>query len=136
MRLYEEGYKLQENEYLLKIRLNTGHRDYQVPKTGFMTKFNKDGSMPVAFKNWDANRWSVEKPEIPIYVHTEDFKEGWKLYSCRFGQSQNWAALIHPDGFTVEVYLEHFLGIIETNTLVNGEIKGKFKWKDYELIKE
>lgn len=24
MRLYEEGYKLQENEYLLKIRLNTG----------------------------------------------------------------------------------------------------------------
>ena len=41
MRLYEEGYKLQENEYLLKIRLNTGHRDYQVPKTGFMTKFKR-----------------------------------------------------------------------------------------------
>lgn len=136
-REYTPGYVLKDNEFLLKIRLNTGYRGQpESVSTGYITKFNKDGSMPVDFKNWDANRWSPEKPEIPIYIHEEEFKNGWKLHSWRFGKSQNWARLIHPDGFTLEIYLNQFLEIIANDTLVNGELQGRYKWSDHKLIKE
>jgi hypothetical protein len=137
LRLYEEGYQLKENEYLLKIRLNTGYRgQHQSVSTGFITKFNQDGSMPISFKEWDANRWSPEKPEVPIYIHEENYRSGWKLHSWRFGKSQNWASVIHPNGFTLEIYLQQFLEIIENNTIINGEIMGNFKWENRKLIKE
>jgi hypothetical protein len=130
LRLYEEGYQLKENEYLLKTQ---PPRRGTVP-TGFITKFNKDGSMPVAFKDWGKFYPAYETPET--YIHEEFYRSGWKLSSWRFGQSQNWATLIHPNGFTLEIYLQQFLEIVENNTIVNGEIMGNFKWENRKLIKE
>jgi len=71
---------------------------------------------------------------LPTYVFKETTREGWKLISWRFGQSQNWAILLHPERFTVEIYLNQFLEIMQNNTIINGEIIGKFYWKDHTLI--
>ena len=132
MKKYTEGYELKENEYLLKIRKGRECYDMVEPDTGFMTKLNKDGSIPAAFKKW--GHWG-DKPELPTLVIEETFRSGWKLDDWRFGMSLNWASLIHPEGFTVEVYLSEFLDIVKENTIVNGEIKGKFKWEYSKLVK-
>lgn len=130
MELYQEGAKLEENQYLLKIRPN-GDRS----KTGFLTKFNKDGSIPKAFKDW--KYWyDPNKDPLPIYLFEETFRKGWKLQAWRFGMSQNWATVIHPEGFTVEIYLQDFLQIVQNNTIKNGEIIGEFKWEANKLIKK
>lgn len=134
MKKYKEGYELKEDEYLLKIREGN-------PNTGFMTKFNKNGSMPVAFNEWGVGgSWTTEgyvpDESLPIYVIKEKFKSGWKLSSWRFGKSMNWASLIHPEGFTVEIYLQKFLDIILENEVINGELQGEFKWEYSQLIKK
>lgn len=84
---------MKDDEYLLKLRVDS-HRENktQIP-TGFMTKFNKNGSMPVAFKDWGMYRYNTPQEELPIYIHTETFSKGWKLSSWRFGMSQQWAAV-------------------------------------------
>lgn len=124
---YEPGYVLKENEYMLKIRKGS-------PSTGFLTKKNKDGSVPVAFGSWGEGYGSTTK--LPVHVFEEKFRSGWKLSSWRFGQSQNWATLIHPEGFTLEIYLDHFLDIVQENTIVEGVIQGNFMWKGNTLISE
>jgi hypothetical protein len=136
MKKYKEGYELKEDEYLLKIRIEENG-----PDTGFMTKFNKTGKMPVAFKDWGVERrWIDGKYNIgdplQIYVIKEEFRSGWRLDSWRFGKSMNWASLIHPEEFTVEIYLDKFLDIILENRVINGEIKGNFKWEYSKLIKK
>ena len=125
-RVYKEGYVLKDNEYMLKIRIGK-------PSTGFLSKFNKSGSMPVAFDNWGTTYHNPVK--LPIYVFEERPRSGWKLHSWRFGQSQNWATVIHPEGFTLEIYLQQFLEIIEENTIINGVIQGSFYWADNKLIR-
>ena len=128
MQKYESGYELKDNEYLLKIR-SEGEAD----ATGFLSKLTKKGVIPVAFKDWgDAYNY---KANLPIYVIQETFRSGWKLKKWRFGMSQNWASVIHPLGFSVEIYLSQFLDIVLNNTIVNGDIIGEFKWVDNELIK-
>lgn len=124
---YEEGYKLAENEYLLKVR----------GETGFMTKFNKNGSMPVAFDTWEQNKWNpnVKNPKLPIYIVGEIPREGWKIVNWRFGMSQNWATMMHPLGYTVEIYLQDLLEIINNSTVINGELMGEYMWKDHKLVK-
>lgn len=130
MKLYEEGYQLKENEYLLKICENGG----------FLTKFNKDGSIPKAFKDWGniPERWRVKNKtyvDLQIFIFEENFNEGWRIDSWRFGESQNWAKVLHPSGFLIEIYLQQLLEIIMTNTIIDGLIIGKFKWQNHKLIK-
>jgi hypothetical protein len=129
---YEEGQPLAENEYLLKIRDD---------KTGFMSKFTQKGELPKAFKEWggkphytpELGRHTTNIPEIMIM---EEFpRSGWKIVSWRFGQSQNWATVRHPLGFTVEVYLQDLLHVIKCNTVINGELQGEFSWNAHKLIK-
>lgn len=137
MRLYEPGYKLQENEYLLKVR-SGGQRHKTEPATGFLAKLTQKGELSKSFIDW-GGAYDYEKREyLPmpeIQIHTEVLRSGWKLESWRFGQSQNWASVITPEGWTVEIYLSHFLDIIKTHTVVNGEIIGEFKWEANKLIK-
>lgn len=133
MKLYEEGYKLADNELLLKIRPTDTFRE--VP-TGFLTKLTQKGRIPSAFAEWP-NKWNNKTEALPIYIVEEKFRSGWKLHNWCFGESQNWASLIHPDGYTVEVYLQGFLEIIKKHTLVNGELKHDlFKWENHNLIKQ
>jgi hypothetical protein len=134
-RLYTEGYKLQPNEFLLKLRERSGQK---IP-TGFLTKFNNNGSMPVSFEDWGVNHYyNNRRPDdhLPIYIFEETYRSGWKIESWRFGQSQNWATMIHPEGFTVEIYLQQLLEIIQSNTIVNGKLDGKYRWEDKKLIKK
>jgi hypothetical protein len=137
MRLYTEEYQLQENEYLLKVRPCDPR--YPTPKTGFLTKLTQKGALPKAFIDWGTS-WDFYKnrmtPMPPIQIHTETLRQGWKLSSWRFGKSQNWASIITPEGWTIEVYLSHFLDIIQEHTVINGEIQGKFMWRDNKLVKE
>jgi len=92
--LYEEGYKLADNEYMLKV--NCG--------TGFITKFNQNGSMPKAFDTWGEG-WKSEV-KLTTYLFEETYRKGWKINDWRFGMSQNWAEVMHPEGFTLEIYLD------------------------------
>lgn len=124
---YVEGYQLAADEYLLKIRTT----EYAV--TGFLSKFNQNGTIPVKFKGWGR---SHPQPELPILIFTEKFRSGWKLDHWRIGQSQEWASLMHPYGFTLEIYLDNFLEIVKTCTIIEGEIQGNFKWESNKLIKE
>lgn len=132
--------KLQENEYLLKIRPKTkGSKEHD---TGFLSKFNKDGSIPKAFDDWGVqHRYYLDlnhpkEEPLPITVHVETFKKGWKIVAWRFGMSQNWATMLHPDGFTVEIKLQNLLELLKKNTLKKGELVGEFKWEDHKLIKK
>jgi len=134
MKVYTDGYKLEEDEYLLKVQKNVWNDGSD---KGFLTKFNKDGSMPVAFKDWPCRRYTPTSEadfEMPIYIHKERFRPGWRIMSWRFGMSQNWASLIHPDGFTVEVYLDQLLEIIKEFSTSGGTLIGEFKWEGHKLI--
>lgn len=137
-KLYTEGYELKENEYLLKIRDLTGgkHIGENYKPTGYITKYNKDGSVPVNFKNWRQYRYDYnDESNLDIYIHTEEYREGWKIYGYRTGKSQNWAVLLHPDGFTLEIYLEDFFDVIKNTTIINGQLMDMFKWGDKKLVK-
>jgi hypothetical protein len=137
MRLYEPGYKLQENEYLLKVRPAIPRYPNE-PETGFLSKLTQKGELPKAFTDWGKAYDYVKREyttDPPIQIHTEDFRGGWQLESWRFGQSQNWASVITPEGWTVEIYLSHFLDIVKNNTIINGVILGEFKWEANKLIK-
>jgi hypothetical protein len=127
---YTEGYVLGTDEYLLKIRPSGLS---SVPDTGFLAKLTQKGQLPKSFDEWGTNYHQRDK--LPTIVHTETFSSGWKLLSWRFGQSQNWARVVHPKGFTLEIYLQQFLEIMQNNTIIHGKIQGEFKWQDNKLIK-
>lgn len=129
-RKYNPGDKLADDEYLLKIRLV----ESGIIPDGFMSKLKQDGNIPVAFDNWGKGHFTY-KDEPPTYVIKEIFKSGWKVYGHRFGVSQNWAKVIHPDGFILEIYLTDLLDLIKTENIINTEIMGQFKWEKNKLIK-
>lgn len=120
---------LNENEFFLKIR----HIEGQEP-VGFLTKYNKNGTIPIQFSEWKSSQYGGE--ELPIIIHNETYQPGWKLTSWRYGKSQNWARVLHPNGFIIEIYLDNFLEIIEKNIIANGYICGRFKWTNHTLVKE
>lgn len=135
-RLYEAGYQLKDNEYLLKIRPADRWNPYP---TGFLSKLTQKGELPKSFLDWGKERcWKngnlVIENDPEIFVVEENFRSSWKLIKWRFGQSQNWATMLHPDGYTVEIYLQQFLEILQNNTVINSEIQGEFKWQDKKLI--
>lgn len=124
---------LKDNEYLLKIRPKDNR--WTTHDTGFLTKYNKNGSMPKSFLDWGRTYGRTVNSLPEITLHVEDFNKGWKIVSWRFGESQNWATMLHPDGFTVEIYLQNLLELINTNTIKKGVLVGEFKWEDKKLIK-
>jgi hypothetical protein len=142
IREYREEEKLKENQFLLKLRHDnvydsvTGIWSPAKHKTGFLTKLTQKGVIPVKFHEWGGKQWSESGKDHPIYVFEERFRSGWKIVSWRFGKSQNWATVLHPEGFTVEIYLQQFLEVIKESTVVAGDLIGKFKWQDHKLIKE
>jgi len=132
VRDYTPGENLAEDEFLLKIRPNIQRGEILTP-TGFLTKLTQKGAIPKAFESWGTTY--MDKTPLPTYVFREDFHSGWKIVSWRFGQSQNWATMKHPNGFTVEIYLQQLLEIIQQNTVDAGVLIGEFKWADHKLIK-
>lgn len=142
LRDYTTGEPLAENEYLLKIRVdktvkwNPDTKTHDLIgsyKTGFLTKLTQKGQLPKAFEDW--GKTYVDRTTLPTYVFKEFARSGWKIVSWRFGQSQNWATVLHPEGFNVEIYLQQLLEIIRENTIENGVLIGKFYWKDNKLFK-
>lgn len=122
-----EGGELGENQYLLKIRPHD--------KFGFLSKINKTGKIPKLFSEWGNNRYNKDQ-DLPIYIYEETFNSGWKIVDFRGGESRDWAVMIHPQGFKLEIYAENFLEIILQNNLIKGEIIGEFKWEANKLIKK
>jgi hypothetical protein len=123
-------YNLKEDEWLLKVRRKEGK-----PAVGFLTKLNRDGSIPKAFTNWERNVSNTQE-NLPIVVHLEEFTSGWCISDWRYGESRNWAVMLHPDGFTLEIHLEEFLKLLHEITVINGELVGEFKWDKTKLIKQ
>lgn len=125
-RRYDGVSPLGENDFLLRVSGDTG----------FLTKLNKDGSVPKALIAWRKG-WGDPVPsleELDIIIHRESFRQGWKLVSFRGGESQNWAILRHPIGFLVEVHVRNFIKLLQHTTIVNGELQGRFKWDYSQLI--
>ena len=117
--------ELKENEWLLKVdkEFEVEAEDFNCIGKGFMTKLNKDGSIPVNFLEWNQ--------DVGYEVHKEDYSYGWKLVSFRSGKSQNWVILQHPKGFTVEVRAYPFITCTLRNIdIVRGEIMQRCKWND------
>ncbi len=123
---------LLEDEYIYKVD--------ESRQVAFFSKLNKNGSIPVKFGEWGNRRYygqnTSNEPQLPIYIITEEFREGWKLVDWRFGESQNWAILMHPYGFKLEVHIKSLTDIINNTTIINGVLQGKFKWSYSKLIKE
>jgi hypothetical protein len=133
--LYQPGDILEEGQYLLKVIPGTNH--WTKRNTGFFGKFTKTNTIPKAFVNWNYYDYVTRITIDPdIYIFDEYFREGWKIIDWRFGASQNWATLLHPEGFTLDIYLNNLLEICKENTIINSVIQGKFKWQDHKLIKE
>lgn len=127
--IYIPGRILAEDEYLLKIQKHPHHYN----DVGFLAKLNKDGSVPIRFEAWP--RYSYSSSPTPVFVVKETFQEGWRIEGCRFGESQNWAIMLHPDGYTLEIHMIEFIKIIQTITVKDGNLIGKFKWSGYgELL--
>lgn len=128
-RKYKEGDILGENEYLLRVE----------DETGYLAKLNKDGSVPKNFLKWRVPyvRHGSKIPELKdldIMIHRESFGKGWKFVDFRGGESQDWARLLHPLGFEVEVYIHTFIDMIQDHTIINGVLQGQFKWSYSKLI--
>lgn len=119
---------LEEDEFLLKTYLYP-YGNNPVPK-GFMTKLNQDGSIPVKFLQWGSGT------DNPYTIVKEVFASGWRLAGFRTGESRDWAVLLHPNGYTVEIYLKNMMAIVESSIITNGVIEGEFKWEYGNLIKK
>lgn len=141
--LYTPDRILGEDEYILKIR------EYGVSDEtpwGFLTKLTQKNQIPKAFESWgDVHKFGdystgmrplISTTKLPVYVFKETFRSGWKLLGWRFGESQNWASLIHPEGFIVEVKLNKLLETFKVSVLIKGELQGEYKWTYGELIKK
>ena len=115
--------ELKDDEYLLKIYDRSSSAASYI--LGFMTKLNKDGTVPKAFERWQPNYRDTVKD---TFIMTETFKPGWKVHSYRTGKSQDWVKLVHPDGFIIEVYMEDFFEILADTSIIDSEIMGSFKW--------
>jgi hypothetical protein len=141
---YDETYgELLEDQWLLKLRDDVQygwdgkkHFAEKTYKTGFLTKLTKKGELPKAFEAWGGPQYGVSGHDLPIYVFQETYRSGWSLVSWRFGKSQNWARMRHPEGFHLEIYLDDLLNVIKNDSLDQGVIVGEYKWCDNKLIKK
>lgn len=143
VRDYVPGEPLTENEFLLKIRDDKVRKwdrdkgeyiDEGWVKTGFLSKLTQKGQLPKAFEDW--GKTYNDRTPLQTYVFQEDYASGWKIIKWRFGQSQNWATMRHPQGFTVEIYLQQLLEIIQEHNVDVGVLIGEFRWADHRLHKK
>lgn len=132
IKLYQEGEKLKENELLCKVIQRVDYNNQPIyPPIGFLTKLTQKNKIPKSLKDW-GGRWE----DSPIFVIEEEYSINWKVEGYRRGASQTWGVLIHPKGFTVEIYLSNLMEIIKDNYIINGVISGEWKWDNYKLIKK
>jgi hypothetical protein len=141
---YDPTYgELLEDQWLLKLRDDHAYewdeakRKHVVKatyKTGFLTKLTKKGELPKSFESWGGSHYGESGHSLPIYVFQENYRTGWKLISWRFGKSQNWARMKHPEGFIVEIYLDNFLDVVKETAMDQGEILDEYKWVDNKLV--
>ena len=138
---YDPTYgELREDEFLLKIkesedRILKGGKWVTLPfKKGFLTKLTKKGELPVKFE--DGGKSYIDRTPLPTYVFRETYRSGWALKSWRIGQSQEWAVMKHPEGFTVEIYLDNFLELALNEALDQGNLVGEYRWEANRLIKK
>jgi hypothetical protein len=134
-------HQLAEDEWILKIRKD-GQYNHVEKKfiengntTGFFSKLTQKGQLPVKFSDWGGSYYTMSGHDLPMYVFKEYPRSGWKLIGWRFGMSQNWATVRHPEGFFVEIYLDNFLDVVKESTIDQGVIVGKYKWNNNKLIK-
>lgn len=137
---YKDGDVLAEDEYLLRT----------CNGTGYLCKLNKNGSLKKNFLKWcNSPKWipsahheyggfyvDQAQDELDIRIHKEEFASGWEFVSFRGGESQDWAILMHPEGFLLEVYIHTLIDMIGKITIKKGVLQGKFKWSYSKLIKE
>jgi hypothetical protein len=138
---YHEAYgKLLEDQWLLKLRDDDEWDGNKWVKgaymTGFLSKLSQKGEIPKSFLDWGGTRYGESGKDLPINVFQESYRTGWKLISWRFGKSQNWARVRHPEGFVVEIYLSNFLDVVKECTMDQGVILGEYKWEKNKLIKK
>ena len=137
---YDSTYgELREDEFLLKLRKSQVYTNKEGWKdewnqTGFLTKLTKKGEVPVKFEDW--GKTYTDRTSLPTYVWQETYRSGWALKSWRIGQSQEWAVMKHPEGFTLEIYLSNFLELALNETLDQGHLVGEFRWEGNKLIKK
>ena len=125
--LYVVGSPLLDDEFLLKF--NKGSE--RIPGKGFMTKLNQTGTIPKPFLDWNKNG------DLEIFVIKEEYRTGWKIEGFRRGQSTDWVELVHPFGFTVEIYCDReFENQLKTLDISQGNIIGEFKWNNRRLLKK
>ena len=106
-----DDYVLGVNQFFYRKRIGV---------EGYMTKANKDGSLPKNFQNVPGN--SV------IYTMTEDFRAGWKFSKIENTQNSAWLRLRHPLGFEVKVHTRELLNIMDSSEIVNREIMRHCKY--------
>lgn len=123
MKLYNEEKVLGIDEYVFKISGGVG----------FLTKLTLKGELPKNFVSWKTH--NIFDKRDGIFLHTETFREGWKIIGSRIGKSQQWARVKMPEGFIIEIYLDDFLQKLASGyfNVKNGEIIGELKWKDNTL---
>lgn len=119
---------LKEDEYLLKLSGGWGDETKGYPATGFLCKLTMKQVLHASFKRWGR--------DSQIYLHRETFSEGWKFHWVRCGKSQEWAQLIHPLGFILEIHLDNFVNLILKKTMVRGLIKGSYMWEYGKLVEK
>lgn len=127
-----ESIGLNDDEYLLKIKEPNEFDKTKTP-TGFLTKLTQKKKVPKSFLEWGT--YYSKTRELDTFIVKEEFKSGWEFKTFRWGKSQSWAVLKHPNGFLVEIYSQKFEELIINNKIVNGVIEGEFKWEYSKLIK-
>lgn len=122
---------LKDDEYLLKINVD----NYQEPgfPVGFLTKLTQQNKLPLNFVKWP--EFYGRETELPIYVFKEIFSSNWRIMGTHIGKSQEWVRMKHPYGFILEIYLSNLIELMKTETFINGELIGQFKWQDHKLVK-
>lgn len=85
-----------------------------------MVRLNKDGSVPVAFKDW-ASYGSFNRAKA-VYLIDEEFRSGWSFKDLRTGMSTAWLQIKHPLGFILEINGKAFSKICSSISMDNGII--------------
>lgn len=120
---WSEGMLLNEDNYLLKVKGDKG----------FLSKLTIKEALPKPFLDWGF-RWGETPNTENIYIITNEYLGGWIFEGFRIGKSQNWAKVRSPLGYILEIYLENFEEIIRGTTMLNGLIRGLFKWEGNKLL--
>lgn len=130
--VYDDDIKLEEDEFLLKIREDRGYNGSSSTFTGFMVQLNKNGTVPKAFKDWGGK--TISHPVTYRYIKTiplkttmmiEEYRKGWKILGIRNGTSASWLKVLHPYGFTLELAERNIASLFQELTIVKGEIQNE-----------